>query len=377
MDTAPVPAPAPHVVPLPVPAGLDAPDAWLLHGLVDAANATLLDIWGVLDEARRPEETLAGLRHQEYETKLRFVALDAAPADGPPDPDRVLGYGLLDLPTQDNTHLAWLVVLVRPEHRGRGVGRALYERVVATAREHGRTVLMTSIDQGSEPEPGPGTLVPSTGTGRVRADDPSVAFAVHRGWALEQVARRSVLDVPLDPAFLAGHSADAARAAGPDYRVVLWDGRCPDAWVDQFAYLATRMSTDAPMGGLDLREDVWDAARVRAAEREHRERGMTYRCAAAEHVPTGTLVAYSALVSRPDTDEFVHQDDTLVLTEHRGRRLGMLVKTANLARLAEVQPGARRIGTWNAEENAHMLAINVALGFRPAGGSGEWQLTLG
>jgi len=29
----------PHLVPLPVPATLDAPDAWLLRGLVDAARA--------------------------------------------------------------------------------------------------------------------------------------------------------------------------------------------------------------------------------------------------------------------------------------------------------------------------------------------------
>ena len=72
----------------------------------------------------------------------------------------------------------------------------------------------------------------------------------------------------------------------------------------------------------------------------------------------------------------MHQDDTLVLSEHRGRRLGMLVKAANLQRLAVEQPAARRVGTWNAEENSHMLAINVALGFRPAGGSGEWQARL-
>lgn len=41
-----------------------------------------------------------------------------------------------------------------------------------------------------------------------------------------------------------------------------------------------------------------------------------------------------------------------------------------------VQPEVGRIGTWNAEENEHMLAINTALGFRPAGGAGEWQLHL-
>ena len=61
---------------------------------------------------------------------------------------------------------------------------------------------------------------------------------------------------------------------------------------------------------------------------------------------------------------------------HRGRRLGMLVKAANLRRLTGELPAVRRVDTWNAEENAWMLAINVALGFRPSGGAGEWQLAL-
>lgn len=371
------PRTGPVLVPLPLPTDLDAPDAWLLHGMVDAVNDVLLDTWGTRDEARVAGEQLAALRDQEYVTRLRFVALDAPPEAGPPDPARVLGRAVLDLPRQDNTHTGSAGVEVRPAHRGRGIGAALHDLVIATARAHGRSTLTASSDHAAEPDAGPGTLAPSTGTGRVRADDRGVAFLAHRDWTLEQVVRRSVLDVPVDPALLADHAAAAARAAGPAYRVVLWEARCPDDLVDQFAHLQTRMSTDAPKGGLDLREDVWDAARVRAAERTFADRGMPYRVAAALHEPTGTLVAYTSLVSRPDSDEFVFQDDTLVLREHRGHRLGMLVKTANLARLAEVQPGARRIGTWNAQENAHMLAINVALGFRPAGGSGEWQLRLG
>ena len=32
-----------------------------------------------------------------------------------------------------------------------------------------------------------------------------------------------------------------------------------------------------------------------------------------------------------------------------------------------------RVITFNAAENDHMLAINIALGFRPAGYDGEWQ----
>jgi len=55
----------------------------------------------------------------------------------------------------------------------------------------------------------------------------------------------------------------------------------------------------------------------------------------------------------------------------------MLLKTQQLSLLRDVRPDAVRIHTWNAEENAFMLAINVALGFRRAGVTGAWQKRLG
>lgn len=98
--------------------------------------------------------------------------------------------------------------------------------------------------------------------------------------------------------------------------------------------------------------------------------GHGYLCVAAEHAPSGRLVAFT-MVEYPRADPaVVFQEDTLVVRGHRGHRLGMLVKATLLERLADVRPGARRIHTWNAEENEHMLAINVALGFRPTGVSG-------
>jgi hypothetical protein len=51
----------------------------------------------------------------------------------------------------------------------------------------------------------------------------------------------------------------------------------------------------------------------------------------------------------------------------------MLVKVLNLRRMMEARPSVERILTFNAAENDHMLAINIALGFRPAGYDGEWQ----
>ena len=88
------------------------------------------------------------------------------------------------------------------------------------------------------------------------------------------------------------------------------------------------------------------------------------------------LAAYTVVEFTDSRPESMIQDDTLVLPEHRGRRLGMLVKSRLLETLTSVRPQARRIHTWNAEENAHMLAINVALGYRPASVSAQWQLRL-
>mgnify|MGYP002653344585 CR=1 FL=1 len=62
---------------------------------------------------------------------------------------------------------------------------------------------------------------------------------------------------------------------------------------------------------------------------------------------------------------------------HRGHGLGLRVKAVNLLALREAVPTVRRVHTWNAGENAHMLAINTALGFRPVSLEGVWEKRMG
>jgi GNAT superfamily N-acetyltransferase len=69
----------------------------------------------------------------------------------------------------------------------------------------------------------------------------------------------------------------------------------------------------------------------------------------------------------------IEQNDTLVLSDHRGHRLGALVKTETLLRARDVFPEGDRIITGNAEENRPMLAVNEAMGFTPTRYTGEWQ----
>jgi hypothetical protein len=66
----------------------------------------------------------------------------------------------------------------------------------------------------------------------------------------------------------------------------------------------------------------------------------------------------------------------LVLREHRGHRLGMWIKAANLRALLAQFPAIRRVSTFNAQSNGPMLRVNRAMGFTPVGVLIEWQKQL-
>jgi RimJ/RimL family protein N-acetyltransferase len=86
---------------------------------------------------------------------------------------------------------------------------------------------------------------------------------------------------------------------------------------------------------------------------------------AAVHDASGELAAMTQLSVAPDHPKWGHQGLTAVTRQHRGHRLGLLVKAAMLGWLAETEPAIERIETGNASANAHMIAVNELLGFEP------------
>lgn len=355
----------------PVPESLDVPEAWALHGVGRVSHEHETRLWGYSDLMYPAWYLLAELQPNPYTIRRMFVAVPEGTAT--PTADDVVGFAKVTIPLKDNTHLADVELYVHPDHTDDGADDALLSTAEAFAAEHGRTSLVTWTEQVGEPEPGPGVLEPPTGSGRVDGGAHEAQLLAAHGYVLEQAERYSLLRLPVADGLLARHHAEAAAKAGEDYRLVSWTDRAPDEWVDQVGVLETRMSTDVPKGDLDFEESHWDAERVRTWERRVAESQHGFLLSAAVHVPTQTLAAFTVLRYPVDHEEIVFQEDTLVLREHRGRRLGMLVKAENLRRLAEVRPGAARVHTWNAEENSYMLDINVALGFRPTGVAGMWQ----
>jgi len=171
---------------------------------------------------------------------------------------------------------------------------------------------------------GPSDSDPVTGD---RSGWPGSAFLRGRGLALGQVSVRRDLALPPDAELVAALDvATAGPASG--YRIITWQGRTDPDHRDRMAVLMSRMSTDAPLDDLDYEPEVWDAGRV---------------------------------------DEF----ETSWLA--RGTRLELAVLGAAMAADVPGARAARRVVTWNAVSNPYMIAVNEALGYRPAAVEETWQ----
>lgn len=345
-----------------VPDTVDSEDAGDFVASIDARNAAEIAAYGSPDVAYPPEELLP-YWHDPHEPKVLW----GARVDG-----RIVARGTLELQLSDET-VGWMDLKVHPDFERRGIGRALADLIEERARSMGRSRMITYA---VSPDAPGSRIVPPTQAGSVPAGNREVRFLLARGWSLEQIARGSRFALPADADALARLRADAESHAGADYRIHLWTGPTPERWLDDQANLNTRMSTDAPSAGLEEPEDPWDADRVREYDALQADGPRDVLTAVAEHVATGTLAAFTQLGVPADVGRPVTQEDTLVLRDHRGHRLGMLLKVANLQYLAEVAPGHPSVLTWNAEENRAMLDVNEALGFVPIGYEGAWRKDL-
>ncbi len=347
---------------LAIPDSLEGPGGADFVASIDARNAAEVAGYGTPDVAY-PAQELLPFWHDSHEPKFLW----GARVDG-----RIMGRATQEWQLDDET-VGWIDLKVHPDVQGRGIGRALADAVEEQARSLGRTRLITYAV--SPDTPGE-RLVPPTGAGSVPLESREVRFLLARGWRLEQIARASRFPLPFDATDVAARRADAEGHAGAAYRIHTWTGPTPDRWVADQAMLFTRMSTEEPTAGLESPEDPWDEERVRQYDALQAGGPRDLLTAAAEHIATGRLAAFTQLGVPADIARPVTQEDTLVLREHRGHRLGMLLKVANLQYLEQTAPGHPCVLTWNAEENRAMLDVNEAVGFVPIAYEGAWRKDL-
>lgn len=272
------------------------------------------------------------IEHPTEPTQTWYVPGDA--------PGSVVGLYHLFLPDKQNRDRAGLDILVHPGHRRRGIGLALARHAARQAADDGRSRLRGSVIQGAAGE----------------------AFARRLGGEPGLAEARRVLDLDSVPPGQVAALRSRAAAAAAGYSLVSWTGRTPEQYLAGFAAVANALA-DAPRDpGMQAR--VWDEQRIRKSVDDQRDLiGDRGYLIAALHDATGEMAAITHVEIDPELPEWGYQMITAVIRQHRGHRLGLLLKAAMLEWLATAEPLLERIVTWNAASNTHIVAINETLGF--------------
>lgn len=349
------------IEPLIVPVALDAPDGADFRAYGQLNRQICDEMVGLPDIAPDAAQLLASWQDSTDTLQTGFVARNG---------DEIVGMITIAYAQEADAKAAEADLLVPEKHWGIGVEDALLTLAESEARAHGRSLVqLWTLHRPIESER---MISPRTGWGRIPAIPLSDALEA-RGYDFEQVERNSELDLRSDPAPLQVALRSAQAAAGDDYRVLQWMAPTPPEFRDGYAAILARLSTDAPSGEMDFVAEEWDAERVVRRERRLTGAGQALSIVAVQHVPSGDIVAYNELLVGADRSGITHQLGTLVSREHRGHRLGTVVKCANLLHWRELMPFSPAVSTFNAEENRPMLSINESIGFVPVSYAGAWQ----
>jgi GNAT superfamily N-acetyltransferase/RimJ/RimL family protein N-acetyltransferase len=256
----------------------------------------------------------------------------------------------------DNTDVVDVVVCVDPAHRGRGHGRAVLEHLEDEARSRGRSRVLAEV-----------SWEYADATGTASSD---LAWARRNGFSVGLVDVQRELALPVPSATLDALAPDVAP-----YELVSFVGPVPDELAEGWAALDASLMTEAPTGDIAREPETASVEGLRAGEALVEAQGRTKvnTCALS---PDGEVVAYTDVALSVHESDRAYQWGTLVRADHRGHRLGMAVKVANLRLVQATDPGVRTVITFNAEVNAHMVGVNEALGFVPVLRMGELEKKL-
>ncbi len=244
----------------------------------------------------------------------------------------------------DENQVSFVEVLVNPRLKRQGVATSLLQQVVPSLIQLGQNSIVAYVCAEVAHEAG-------------------VALCEKLGLTPRLEERCSRVDVgQIDEELMASWIADAVvRAEG--YRLEQWEGVCPEPLAQPWSEAVAAME-DEPTDELDLNLFTRTVDEQRELDEGRRSSGFRlYRSLVLS--PEGEAAAMSMMLVHRDRPQIGHQGDTGVLAAHRGKRIGRWVKAVNYQLVRQAHPELRAIETYNAQSNAWMLDINVAMGFRP------------
>ncbi len=269
------------------------------------------------------------------------------------DGGAAVGLAALYTSEYDNFDAAVIELSVHPDHRRQGCGTAGMRLLGDAARAMGRTKMSWFGWAGPQTE----------------------GFAASLGQEAKSVAvcRRQFL-AELEPG-LADRLYDEALPHADGYVLERIAGPSPEELLPALAE-ATAAINDAPLDDLDFEDEVFTPDRIRAYEQAQQLLGHRMYRIIARHAASGEIAGLTVVTVDGEEPTQGHQEDTSVVTKHRGHRLGLLLKSDMVRWLAEAEPQLKQIDTFNAESNPHMIAVNERLGYRVMSREPQYQHSL-
>lgn len=312
------------------------------------------ELYQAQQRERTPEDPLTPI--EAIEQRLRAVVpgrwqayFGARDAEG-----ALIGYGVVSrsLNEPENAHLRWTEIVVSPEHRRRGVGRALMRRLVDAVADQGDDVVLMA--QTTDRVPSGSEFARRIGA------DPGLDMKTNQ-LDLSTVDRAKV--------------DEWARVSPKGYRLERIDDTVPAELVAPYIQAANGMN-DAPRG--DLKMADWNLTEEQIRERESwfKQTGSEWWLLVAVHEASGEGAGFTEVTYDPKISHVIWQQGTAVIDAHRGHRLGIWMKAVMLKRILDERPKALFIRTGNANTNAQMLGINTQLGFVQAWSACLWQISI-
>ena len=265
-----------------------------------------------------------------------------------------VGYAFVgrNLNEPENAHVRWCEVGVHPDHRRRGLGRALLRAVVQACEGTGDDLLFISQTNS-----------------RVAAAD-AFSKAIGASAALPMKMNQLTL-ADVDRASV----AEWAKIDPQGYRLERADDVVPQALLQPYLGAVNAMN-DMPKGELRVSDQRFTAEQIHDRESWLKQAGMRWWAIVAIDEATGQGAGFTEVQYDPRVPHVIWQGGTGVVAAHRGHKLGLWMKAVMLERILRERPTAKYVRTGNANVNEQMLAINTQLGFVHAWSQTLWQLPL-
>ncbi|NPD89978.1 MAG: GNAT family N-acetyltransferase [Asgard group archaeon] len=262
-----------------------------------------------------------------------------------------VGFGFAEETSSDyeeNKHIAQLNIVIRKDHRRKGIGTDFLKIAVKEFQDSEKTV----IEVGSDNEYGK-------------------AFLKHYGAeiAIEGAENRlEIADIDWD---MMQEWIDEGPKRAPDVTIETFLDVCPDEILEEYSEMYTEALNMQPLGEIESRANIDGEAR-RKFEKRTKEMGqISYTMITREK--NGRISGLTEIYYDAREGQKIFQGLTGVRPEFRGKGLGKWLKALMIVHVKENYSKVERIITGNAESNEAMLSINTRMGFKKYRGGESYK----